>query len=277
MSTTVADLGGWSFLQALTNNSHTANYGTKIDKLYVDPHVKRCSLRLSEKSLEMCTESLGSETGSSVIITETNKDHEISLISLFSTENNGPKKQKISKFGEPKKQNKHHCRSFPPPLTSISGSSGVHVRPHREAGRLVLEAVPAPSCNSLFHAVRGDGRLRLQLVHNDQETTEEDEEESEQVLEEQEEEQEEEEEKEEVEIPIQAADKEVVVEEDETEEAGEEEEEEEGRIGEEGDWYTEILDDKDFGKLPQPRRCKESGCGDRSETWRPFWISAFSV
>nr|XP_023872845.1 protein FANTASTIC FOUR 1-like [Quercus suber]POE85337.1 protein fantastic four 2 [Quercus suber] len=262
MSTTVADLGGWSFLQALTNNSHTANYGTKIEKLYVDPLVKRCSLRLSEKSLEMCTESLGSETGSSVIITETNKDHEISLISLVSTENNGPKKQ-----------NKHHCRSFPPPLTSISGSSVVHVRPHREAGRLVLEAVPAPSCNSLFHAVRGDGRLRLQLVHNDQETTEEDEEEYEQVLEE-----EEEEEEEEVEVQTQGADKEVV-EEDETEEAGEEEEEEEeeGRIGEEGDRYTEILDDKDFGKLPQPRRCKESGCGDRSETWRPFWISTFSV
>ncbi|KAK9984176.1 hypothetical protein SO802_033701 [Lithocarpus litseifolius] len=272
MSTTVADLGGWSFLQALTNNSHTANYGTKIEKLYVDPLVKRCSLRLSEKSLEMCTESLGSETGSSVIITETNKDHEISLISLVSTEINGPKKQKISKFSEPKKQNKHHCRSFPPPLTSISGSSGVHVRPHREAGRLVLEAVPAASCNNLFHAVRGDGRLRLQLVHNDQETTEEDEEESEQVLEEEEEE-------EEVEVQIQSADKEVV-EEDETEEAGEEEEEEEeeeGRIGEEGDRYTEILDDKDFGKLPQPRRCKESGRGDRSETWLPLWISTSSV
>ncbi|KAL4602997.1 hypothetical protein ACB092_10G094100 [Castanea dentata] len=264
MSTTVADLGGWSFLQALTNNSHSANYGTKIEKLYVDPLVKRCSLRLSEKSLEMCTESLGSETGSSVIITETNKDHEISLISLVSTENNGPKKQKISKFSEPKQRNNHHCRSFPPPLTSISGSSGVHVRPHREAGRLVLEAVPAPSCNSLFHAVRGDGRLRLQLVHNDQESTEEDEEESEQVLEEQEVE---------VEVQIQAADKEVV-EEDETEEAGEEEEEEEG---EEGDRCTEILDDKDFGKLPRPRRCKESGRGDRSETWRPLWISTFSV
>lgn len=258
MSTSVADLGGWSFLQAITNNSQTTkDYDTKNDKVYVHPLVKRCSSWLSEKSLEMCTESLGSETGSGAIITEiTNKD-ESSLPSLLSdNNNNGPMKQEASKLSEfhVSKKSKNHCRSFPPPLTSISGSSGVHVRPHREAGRLVLEAVPVPSNNSLFHAVRSDGRLMLHLVHDKEATEEEEEEEFEQVLEEKDVEHE--------------AEKEV---EEEVATEAEEEEEEEGIFEEEDDWNSEVR----FGKLPRATRCMEGGHGKRP--WEPVWVSTFKL
>ncbi|KAE8703725.1 hypothetical protein F3Y22_tig00110465pilonHSYRG00013 [Hibiscus syriacus] len=53
--------------------------------------------------------------------------------------------------------------SFPPPLTSISGSNGVQVTSHREGGRLVVQAVSAPTCHTYMHAERTEGRLRLCL------------------------------------------------------------------------------------------------------------------
>ncbi|GAY40699.1 hypothetical protein CUMW_053990 [Citrus unshiu] len=53
------DTGGWSFLQCLSKETAAAH-----KKEYVHPLVKRSASMLSEKSLEMCTESLGSETGS---------------------------------------------------------------------------------------------------------------------------------------------------------------------------------------------------------------------
>ena len=42
----------------------------------------------------------------------------------------------------------------------------VQVRPRREDGRLILEAVPTPSTPSCFIAERVNGRLRLQLLRN---------------------------------------------------------------------------------------------------------------
>ncbi|XP_022769526.1 protein FANTASTIC FOUR 4-like [Durio zibethinus] len=68
------DMGGWSFLQALANSKDS----TEHDKVYLDPLVKSSASTLSEKSLQMCTESLGSETGSEV--SESSDD--ISLLSL---------------------------------------------------------------------------------------------------------------------------------------------------------------------------------------------------
>nr|AFK46160.1 unknown [Lotus japonicus] len=57
------DERGWSFLQALTKPTSSNCNKEEDDKVYVHPTVKRSSSLLSEKSLEMCTESLGSETG----------------------------------------------------------------------------------------------------------------------------------------------------------------------------------------------------------------------
>ncbi|KAK8630711.1 hypothetical protein V6N13_079492 [Hibiscus sabdariffa] len=142
--------GGWSFLQFLANDSNS----TKNDKVYVHPVVKRSTSMLSDRSLEMCTESLGSETGSEV-------SESIDDISLLSLEN-GLYSSKPRDSSVRKKTSR--ANNFPPPLTSISGSNGVRVvKSHREGGRLVLEAVTIPPCNTYFHTERSEGRLRLSL------------------------------------------------------------------------------------------------------------------
>ncbi|XP_059625382.1 protein FANTASTIC FOUR 3-like [Cornus florida] len=140
------ELGDWSCIQALSNASHK-------ETVYVHPLVKRSSSILSMKSLEMCTESLGSETGSDI------SDEFSSLLSEnqnFHTMHHRSKPRQFTKkvIGND---------SFPPPLSSISGSDTVRVRPHREGGRLVIEAVSV-SRNTYLQANRVNGRLRLCLL-----------------------------------------------------------------------------------------------------------------
>lgn len=91
--------------------------------------------KLSIKSLEMCTESLGSETGRE---------------SSESIENNN---SKIVKKHTTTSSNKMLVAHFPPPLTSI-----IQVTPHRQGDRLILKATTMKSC---FKAERLHGRLRL--------------------------------------------------------------------------------------------------------------------
>ncbi|KAK9933399.1 hypothetical protein M0R45_020597 [Rubus argutus] len=142
-----SDLGGWSFLQSISNNSsEQQNPPTPVyNKL------SSSATRLNEKSLELCTENLGNETGT--IFIENN---------IFET--NGKSmverdQQKQSKsLGGKKSGNVHN---FPPPLTTISGSESLQVRPHREDGRLILKAVKAPLTPTCFQAERSNGRLRL--------------------------------------------------------------------------------------------------------------------
>ncbi|KAJ7977410.1 Protein FANTASTIC FOUR like [Quillaja saponaria] len=155
----ITDMGGWSFLQALTDTSNGTKNEAQSEKTYVQPLVKGYSSKLSAKSLEMCTESLGSETGNNTC--ESSED-----IDLFSLENgNCSTKRLISKANKicvSKKFNRSH--SFPPPLTSITDLGGVQVRPHREDGRLVLKAVTISSPHSYVHAERSNGRLRIRLL-----------------------------------------------------------------------------------------------------------------
>ncbi|KAK2363647.1 protein FANTASTIC FOUR [Trifolium repens] len=144
---------GWSFLQNLTKNENGN------DKVYVHPTVKRSASMLSEKSLEMCTESLGSETGSNA--GESSDD-----VSLFSCEtrndvNNNNNNMMMNNCTVSRRVNR--VSNFPPPLTSITDFGGVHVRPYREGGRLILEAIASPSITPYFHAERCDGRLKLSL------------------------------------------------------------------------------------------------------------------
>ncbi|XP_055830616.1 protein FANTASTIC FOUR 2 [Solanum dulcamara] len=134
----VDDIGGWSFIQDVSNPKKDNN------EVYVHPLVKRSSNTLSIKSLEMCTESLGSETGSD--ISESMKEH------TFETENSH-----LARRSKCKKHNR--ITNFPPPLTSI----GVQVRQYRQGGRLILKATPISSC---FKAERLNGRLRLSLWNN---------------------------------------------------------------------------------------------------------------
>ena len=61
--------GGWSFLQSLATNNINSETNKQDDSekdkdVYTPPNFKRSSSMLSAKSLEMCTENLGSETSS---------------------------------------------------------------------------------------------------------------------------------------------------------------------------------------------------------------------
>ncbi|XP_047168978.1 protein FANTASTIC FOUR 2-like [Vigna umbellata] len=154
----------WTFLQSLSNISHCKDPETH--KVYVHPSVKRSSSMLSAKSLELCTESLGCETGS-------NASDDTQNMSLFSLEsiptlrsNDTPVVMVTNKNSQSKRLNKRGSgtSTFPPPLTSMGE---VSVRSHREDGRLILEAVTSSSPQPYFEAERGNGRLRLRLFESE--------------------------------------------------------------------------------------------------------------
>ncbi|KAB5544976.1 hypothetical protein DKX38_013088 [Salix brachista] len=152
------DSGGWSFLQALSTSPEGPRESMEEENTYVHPLYNRSSSMLSERSLELCTENLGSESGSDII--------ESSIFSLSSSDSGGGNSpvrehQKPHRLLGAKKAN---SRSFPPPLTTMRGSKSLQVRPHREDGRLIIRAVEAPSRHTCLHAERKDGRLRLCFV-----------------------------------------------------------------------------------------------------------------
>ncbi|KAB1227799.1 Protein FANTASTIC FOUR 3 [Morella rubra] len=123
------------------------------ENIYVHPLVKRSSS--SEKSLELCTENLGNETGTGI-----NEDSIFLLPSSDSKDGNFRTREqtKSRQLFETKKANPPN---FPSSLTTISGSESPLFRPHRENGRLIINAVKAPATQSYFQAERSHGRLRL--------------------------------------------------------------------------------------------------------------------
>jgi len=132
----------WSTIQALSSGPKES---PSLDT-YVRPLLKPSSLKLSPKSLELCTENLGNETGSDIV------GSGIELLSSHSSEcGEGEVREK-------QKRKAREGRVFPPPLTTIRGSESIRVRPHREGGRLVLQLTKVPSS---FQAERSPGRLRL--------------------------------------------------------------------------------------------------------------------
>lgn len=155
---------------------------------YVHPLVRRSSSSLSQKSLEICTESLGSETGSDDFLssyTDSDTDTESEHGNNTEIEESEPllakdiPAMKIGPVYVTNQELPYHCtsapvsrksppRSFPPPLPSISSRNGgpcLRMRPHRCGnGRLVMEAVSMPQQNYL-HAHRLDGRLLLSFAN----------------------------------------------------------------------------------------------------------------
>ncbi|VFQ68583.1 unnamed protein product [Cuscuta campestris] len=105
-------------------------------------------------NLEMCTEGLGSENGARICE---------SVDELFSLLLENEKSPPSSSAGgrRSRKASNRTPRSFPPPLSSMSGCNGVQVRPRRDGGRLVMTAVTV--CVSSFVTERSGGRLRLWL------------------------------------------------------------------------------------------------------------------
>ncbi|XP_073046250.1 protein FANTASTIC FOUR 3-like [Primulina eburnea] len=134
---------------------------------YPNPICEKSSIaRLSAKSLEMCTENLGSETGTDTIpdvgsifsSSSSSFDQENSLSSKGSDQE---KLKNNVKLQPPRYEEASSCRKFPPPLTTMSGTGSIQVRRHCEGGRLIIEAVERPLRNSYLQVERGGGRLRL--------------------------------------------------------------------------------------------------------------------
>lgn len=143
---------------------------------YVHPLVKRSASTLSDKSLEICTESLGSETGSDGF--SSYPPSEVEDAEEVKVEENLPERAKQTldhekEYGLPPVKYSHHLssknatqpRTFPPPLPSLSREHGtsLSIRSSRVNGRLVLEAVSVSSQKN-FQAQRHRGRLILTFV-----------------------------------------------------------------------------------------------------------------
>ncbi|KAK3015552.1 hypothetical protein RJ639_007169 [Escallonia herrerae] len=147
---------------------------SKLPPPYVHPLVKTSGSSLSEKSLEICTESLGSETGSDEFSSyppsetgDVDEDKEEVQPQQHEKELQGYGREEVQVVKYNFSANKKSPpRSFPPPLPSLARSDGpsLHMHSHRQNGRLVLEAVSVSSKN-FFQAQRQDGRLLLSLVH----------------------------------------------------------------------------------------------------------------
>ncbi|KAE8076996.1 hypothetical protein FH972_015607 [Carpinus fangiana] len=260
------EMGGWSFLQAISVDAMEKEntYG------YVHPLVKRSSTMLSEKSLELCTENLGNETG-----TDINEGSIFSLPSSDSEGGNSPTREQARPrqlFGA-KKANPH---KFPPPLTTISGSDSLRVRPHREGGRLIIKAVKAPATSTYFQAERSHGRLRICFWKNcvdSEELTENEENEAS-------DEEEEEEEAEEEAFENDTYEEKPQVEEDEEEEEGlDDDGESDVYMGDQemmdGNYVNDEAEMGIMEKFERPTRCKE---GDQHEKKRlldckPLWVA----
>ncbi|KAG0497498.1 hypothetical protein HPP92_002189 [Vanilla planifolia] len=195
---------------------------------YVHSLVRRSSSLMSQKSLETCTENLGSETGSDGF--SSCDEWDSCFVRSFSSESETgdevPEAEEVETDLEEEtaleRQGKkklslvnYHCsigrrapqRFFPPPLPSITSRDGpcLKMLSHRCNGRLVMEAVPVPPRNYL-HATRHGGRLLLSFVDTSTRTTSE--------LGEEEEKAKTEEQQEEKEVVVSAEEEDVVVEEE---------------------------------------------------------------
>ncbi|XP_004487448.1 protein FAF-like, chloroplastic [Cicer arietinum] len=171
------ELDIWSSIFLTQNDKDEAS---KLKTLpYIHPLEKKSKSFLSEKSLQICTESLGSETGSD----------DFSSSNTSSEDNNSEDDEKFKEevktcdeFDDvlkvPKYNNYYYVKkspSFPPPLSSLSTQSQhgqsqtFQMRSHRDNGRLFLflQTVSVPSQN--FFAKRQNGRLILTFVNHDEE------------------------------------------------------------------------------------------------------------
>ena len=173
----------WSSIIQKTNEDASKT----LPPPYIHPLVKRSASSLSEKSLQICTESLGSETGSDGFSSyssseagdsEEDKEEEQEEEQLQQQEE--LQEEKVPEAFDQKDElesfrvakchyatsKKSKSISFPPPLPSLARHDGASLRmeSRRDNGRLVLEAVSIPSQNR-FRAQRQDGRLVLTFAN----------------------------------------------------------------------------------------------------------------
>ncbi|KAL6567014.1 hypothetical protein OROMI_015418 [Orobanche minor] len=144
---------------------------------YVHPLVKSSLSGLSEKSLEICTESLGSETGSDSFSSDCSTECLSERDEVYKEKREGLREYQSAPFADLRvvKYRTSPGRPLPPPLPSIAGGGDgapqLHMQSRRVNGRLILEAITV-SPKNYFHAQRRDGRLVLTLVRGEKTTEE---------------------------------------------------------------------------------------------------------
>lgn len=140
-----------------------------------DALLRQPSSLMTQNSLELCTEGLGSETGSDGFSSADELDH---FFSPLSSKTNGFRDNralegasaaKLEMQGrrrdEMLRAHPHCCngRPSPPPFPPPLSSGGIQMKSVRSDGRLLVTAVPVPSHNHL-HAERHGGRLLLSFA-----------------------------------------------------------------------------------------------------------------
>jgi hypothetical protein len=127
---------------------------------YVHPLVRRSSSLLTQKSLEICTESLGSETGSDGFSDADGSATEHLCQGSDDERGEGEEEEEeVAPRAAPP-------RAFPPPLPSLARrkvESTMEMRQKRQDGRLLVKVVPVAS-STLFRAQRRGGRLLLSFA-----------------------------------------------------------------------------------------------------------------
>ncbi|KAJ0249678.1 Protein FANTASTIC FOUR 4 [Hirschfeldia incana] len=142
----------WSFLESISNSSSDDK-----DKKTSLPYVHTPSSRrtLSDESLALCTESLGSETGSDVI-----SDQDWFSVT---TELQTMEARTATTKSTRQERKRNEMAFLPPPLTSMRGFDGIQVKSHRENGRLVMTAMkPLPRDRCLQD--RSNGCVRIAIL-----------------------------------------------------------------------------------------------------------------
>lgn len=254
---------GWSCIESLSNTSYVHKESSGKLEVYVHPLVKRSKSMLSDKSLGMCTENLGSETGTDII----EDDDIFSMMSLSSLDSESERsltsswKPRYRKIKE--ESRKAGYESLPPPLTTMCGANTICVRPHRESGRLVMTAVTTSPRRASINAERCNGRLTMSLANDDVEEEEEEDEEDE----------EEEEGTDQVMCLIDGGEK-FEEEEDESVEEEEGEQEEESLEEDMNGISKEVGEKFGIGEFQWLSRCKEGGRGTRRLiNWETFCVA----
>jgi Fantastic Four meristem regulator len=171
----------WAAIQSVFDAS-TPKISKELLIPFVHPLSRRSSQLMSQKSLKICTENLGSETGSEFSSDESSyffsdsdsdesefetffKQHTLTSYDSYNSDSpvEGKELMAVNYHGS---GGSSVGRTFPPPLPSIARRDGrpcVRMQPHRQNGRLVVQAVPVRS-NTYLHANRQEGRLRLCFI-----------------------------------------------------------------------------------------------------------------
>ncbi|CAJ2660249.1 unnamed protein product [Trifolium pratense] len=176
-----SELDIWSSILNQKNKDEASQIKTPP---YIHPLEKKSKNWLSEKSLEICTESLGSETGSDWFCSSYTSSSEDNN----SLEDDEKLKAKVEicddenpkhNYSIRKKTKKPSC--LPPPLPSLTSQSQhgqsqpLQMRSYRDNGRLFLflQVVSIPHNN--FFATRQNGRLILTIANDDDDEDDEEE------------------------------------------------------------------------------------------------------